>query len=129
MAHEDTRPRGIPFNTMPSKLWDLPTKVSYLQRRVIVYSIAYYECDTSILTDVEYDGISRQLARLQSKLSDKELSSTRYGYAFEGFDGSTAFDIPHKLTPEDYEYLRNMTMHIVALKQEPEPKHRRKTKR
>ena len=119
MAREDTRPRGIPFNTMPSKLWDLSTKISYLQRRVIVYSIAYYEKDVSILNDMDYDGISRQLVRLMAQATPKELERTRYWYAMKDYDGSTGFDIMQKLSYEDYDMLRNLTEHIIALKDKP----------
>lgn len=124
MEYTDTRPQGIPFDTMPSKLWDDVEKVSYLQRRVLVYSIAYYNQDVNIVSDMEYDGVSRQLARIQASLSPKEFQRTRYGYAFEDFDGSTAFDIPSKLSVEDYEYLYRITMHVISLKQ-PEGKKRK----
>lgn len=124
MEHTGTRPQGILFDTMPSKLWDDVEKVSYLQRRVLVYSMAYYNQDTNIVNDMEYDGVSRQLARMQAKLSPKEFQRTRYGYAFEGFDGSTAFDIPFKLNAEDYEYLYRITMHVIGMRQ-PEGKKRK----
>lgn len=124
MERIGTRPQGIPFNTMPSKLWDDVEKVSYLQRRVLVYSMAYYNQDTNIVSDMEYDGVSRQLAKMQANLSPKEFQRTRYGYAFEGFDGSTAFDIPSKLSVEDYEYLYRITMHVISMRQ-PEGKKRK----
>lgn len=124
MERTGTRPQGIPFNTMPSKLWDDVEKVSYLQRRVLVYSMAYYNQDTNIVGDMEYDGVSRQLAKMQANLSPREFQRTRYGYAFEGFDGSTAFDIPSKLSVEDYEYLHRITMHVISMRQ-PEGKKRK----
>ena len=124
MERTGTRPQGIPFNTMPSKLWDDVEKVSYLQRRVLVYSMAYYNQDTNIVSDMEYDGVSRQLAKMQANLSPKEFQRTRYGYAFEGFDGSTAFDIPSKLSVEDYEYLYRITMYVISMRQ-PEGKKRK----
>ena len=124
MERTGTRPQGIPFDTMPSKLWDDVEKVSYLQRRVLVYSMAYYKQDTNIVSDMEYDGVSRQLAKMQANLSPKEFQRTRYGYAFEGFDGSTAFDIPSKLSVEDYEYLYRITMHVINMRQ-PEGKKRK----
>lgn len=124
MERTGIRPQGIPFNTMPSKLWDDVEKVSYLQRRVLVYSMAYYNRDTNIVSDMEYDGVSRQLAKMQSNLSPEEFQRTRYGYAFEGFDGSTAFDIPSKLSVEDYEYLYRITMHVISMRQ-PEGKKRK----
>lgn len=125
MERTGTRPQGIPFDTMPSKLWDDVEKVSYLQRRVLVYSMAYYNQDTNIVSDMEYDGVSRQLAKMQANLSPKEFQRTRYGYAFEGFDGSTAFDIPSKLSVEDYEYLYRITMHTISMRQ-PEGKNKKR---
>lgn len=109
----DARPQGIPFNTMPSIYWDLSTKISYLQRRIIVYGIMYYEQDESCITDAQYDGISRQLVRLMAEASQKELERTRYYYAMHDFDGSTGFDVPHRLTTEDYEQCRNIAMHVL----------------
>ena len=104
---------GIRFDTMPSIYWDLSTKISYLQRRIIVYSIMYYEQDESCITDAQYDGISRQLVRLMGEASQEEMKRTRYYYAMHDFDGSTGFDIPHRLIPSDYEHCRNIAMHVL----------------
>lgn len=104
---------GIPFDTMPSVYWDLAAKMSYLQRRIIVYSIMYYEQNESCISDVQYDGISRQLVRLMSEASQKDLERTRYYYAMYDFDGSTGFDVPHRLTKEDYEHCSNIAACIL----------------
>lgn len=109
----DARPQGIRFDTMPSVYWDVSAKIGYLQRRIIVYSIMYYECNESCITDAQYDGISRQLADMMRSASTADLQRTRYYYAMHDFDGSTGFDIPHRLTPEDYEYCRNIAMHVL----------------
>lgn len=106
---------GIPFNTMPSIYWDLVTKISYLQRRIIVYSIMYYEQNESCITDAQYDGISKQLVELMSEASQEQLERTRYYYAMHDFDGNTGFDIPRRLSPEDYEHCRNIAMYVLYL--------------
>lgn len=107
--------QGIQFNTMPSVYWDLSAKISYLQRRIIVYSIMYYEYDESCVTDRWYDTLSRQLVNMMSEATPEELERTRYYYAMSDFDGSTGFDIPHRLTPGDYEHCRNIAGHVLDL--------------
>ena len=95
----------INFNTMPSVYWDDNVKISYLQRRIIVYSIMYYEFDESCVPDSVYDGISHQLVRLQKSATEAEFKKSRYYYAMYDFDGSTGFDIPSRLTKDDYNHL------------------------
>lgn len=98
-------PDVIRFDTLPSLYWDDHVKISYLQRRIIVYSIMYYEFDESCVPDSVYDGISHQLVRLQQSASEAEFKRSRYYYAMHDFDGSTGFDIPSRLTKEDKEHL------------------------
>lgn len=96
---------GINFSNMPCIYWDDATKISYLQRRIIVYSIMYYEMNESCITDMEYDAISHQLVHLQSSVDEAEFKRSTYYYAMHDFDGSTGFDIPSRLTKEDRDYL------------------------
>ncbi len=86
--------------------WDLKTKIEFLQRKIILNSIAYYEYDTNFLSDRYYDSICRQLVAMHEEYGD--ISDTQYGYAFGGFDGSTGFDLYYRLTDEDREYLIRM---------------------
>lgn len=101
-------PDVIQFATLPSLYWDTSTKLSYLQRRILVYSLMYYEHDESCVPDYTYDGISHQLARMQAAATKAELEASRYGYAFYDFEGSTGFDLPSRLTPEDREHLERV---------------------
>ena len=86
--------------------WNLRDKIEFLQRKIILNSIAYYNYDTNFLTDQEFDSISRQLVELHNEYGD--ISSTQYGYAFKDFDGSTGFDLVYLLTNPDSVYLTNM---------------------
>lgn len=106
---------GIDFNQMPCKYWDDVTKISCLQRRIIVYSIMYYELSESCITDAEYDAISKQLVHLQSSVDRAEFEKSQYYYAMYDFDGSTGFDIPSRLTKRDREYLTKIA-HMVKQK-------------
>ena len=101
----------IDFSKCPCIYWSNTTKISYLQRRIIVYSIMYYEHDESCVSDAEYDSISHQLVALQKQATQEEFKKSTYYYAMHDFDGSTGFDIPSRLTKKD----RNYLTHIAAI--------------
>lgn len=98
----------IDFSNMPCKYWSNTAKISYLQRRIIVWSIMYYENDESCVPDSVYDSVSRQLVELQKVASVEEFQKSTYYYAMHDFDGSTGFDIPSRLTKKDRDYLNSI---------------------
>ena len=102
----------IDFSKCPCIYWSNIAKISYLQRRIIVYSIMYYEHDESCISDKEYDLISRQLVSLQKKARKEELDITTYYYAMYDFDGSTGFYIPSRLIKKDRDYLTHLAQVI-----------------
>ena len=89
--------------------WDLKTKIEFLQRKVILNSIAYYEHNTNFISDHEFDELSRQLVQLCTEYGD--ISDTQYGYVMYDFDGSTGFDLVYRLNEHDRRYLSNMVCH------------------
>lgn len=101
----------VDFSKAPCIYWSDSAKISYLQRRIIVWSIMYYEYNESCVPDNVYDSVSHQLVDLQKKASKEEFEKSTYYYAMHDFDGSTGFDIPSRLTKEDREYLEK----IVAM--------------
>lgn len=100
---------------MPSAYWSDSTKISYLQRRIIVYSIMYYELNESVISDTEYDKISKQLVNMQNEAGGI-LKETQYYYCMYDFDGSTGFDLFYRLTKSDREYLLNMAKFILKMR-------------
>ena len=80
--------------------WTTATKIQLLQGWIIVHSILYYEFDMNIVDDRTYDMNEVQLAKMMRD-NPKEARKSRYAYAFKGFDGSTGYDIPKKLTVAD----------------------------
>lgn len=102
----------IDFSKMPCIYWSNTTKISYLQRRIIVYSIMYYKQNESCVSDHEYDSISRQLVELMNNSTKAECEASTYWYAMSDFDGSTGFDIPSRLTKKDNTYLSSLAAHI-----------------
>lgn len=98
----------IDFSKAPCIYWSNSTKISYLQRRIIVWSIMYYEHNESCVPDYVYDSVSHQLVELQNQTSKEEFEKTTYHYAMFDFDGSTGFDIPSRLTKKDRKYLTDL---------------------
>lgn len=100
------------FNHIPYIYWSNKTKISYLQRRIIVYSIMYYELSESCVSDKQFDTIAYQLIDLQRKDPESHKQS-QYYYAMYDFDGSTGFDIPNRLTEHDREYLVQIAVRVL----------------
>lgn len=103
---------GIDFSHLPAAYWSNKTKISYLQRRIIVYSIMYYELNESCISDKSYDAIAKQLVMLQNASDRSEWEGSEYYYAMYDFDGSTGFDIPQRLNDHDRKYLTDLAMSI-----------------
>lgn len=85
--------------------WNKKTRIDFLQRKIILNCIAYYELNTNKLSDKEYDELSRQLVRMQEEYEGIIKEDTQYGYVFYDFDGSTGFDLYHRLNEHDKQYL------------------------
>ena len=106
--------------------WNKLDCFNFLQRKIIINSIAYYELDNPVLSDKQYDELCRQLVSLQD---DIDLNLTQYGYCMNGFDGSTGFDLYEKLNSHDKDYLMKLAMlglGKVKVKEEKVTKKKRK---
>lgn len=105
----------IDFSKAPAMYWSNTAKISYLQRRIIVWSIMYYENNESCVPDFVYDGVSRQLVALQKEATQEEWEKSTYYYAMFDFDGSTGFDIPSRLTKKDRTYLGQIASYVYKM--------------
>ena len=85
--------------------WDKITCINFLQRKIIINAILYYELNTSPLSDKEYDELSRQLVYLQKNI---DIQQTQYGYVMYDFDGTTGFDLYSRLNEHDKKYLMSI---------------------
>lgn len=108
--------KGYDFDSyLPTRYWNNKTRIEYIQRRIIVFSIMYYELSESPLDDKQYDSIAYQLVEYMNTTPKKILEQTKYWYVFYDFDGSTGFYLPYRLTPEDKDYLYKIAQHVKAL--------------
>lgn len=85
--------------------WDKITCINFLQRKIIINAILYYELNTSSLSDKEYDELSQQLVELQKNI---DIQQTQYGYVMYDFDGTTGFDLYSRLNEHDKKYLMSI---------------------
>ena len=80
------------------------SKLEWLQYRIIMNSFLYYERNTNIIRDSEYDDEARLLEKI--KVEYPEIySKSRWDYALHNFNSSTGFDIWGSLTEEDKEFI------------------------
>lgn len=101
------------LNVLPIKYWSTKTIMSYIQRRIIVYSIMYYELSESCISDKDFDELSHQLVELMKSTPKKICKETDYWYCMYDFDGSTGFDLPDRLTDSDKEYLTKIARMVL----------------
>ena len=67
-----------------------------IQRRrlqILVHSYLYYELNTNIISDSQFNEWAKELVQLQHKYP-KVASQVIYAKEFSDFDGSTGFDLP-----------------------------------
>lgn len=86
--------------------WNKITRINFLQRKIIINAILYYELNASPLSDKEYDELSRQLVEMQKDIDIEH--DTQYGYIMYDFDGTTGFDLYHRLNEHDQKYLMSI---------------------
>ena len=89
-------------------------KVSVLQRMILVHSYLYYEEDESVISDKDFDELSKQLVEMQNWFDENELKTkTDYGYVFIGFDGTTGFDLYDKLNSYDKTWIGLIAINVL----------------
>ena len=96
---------ALDFTSAPSCYLSDIEKVSALQRRIIVFSIMYYDMNESCISDADYDELAYMIVKTQNEMSDEELKKTTYYYVMYDFDGSTGFHLKSRLTQHDHAYI------------------------
>lgn len=76
--------------------WTTNDKVDFLQRKILLNSVAEKQLDIHLLDDNFKDDILHQLIDLQN-----ESTNTRYGYVFENFTIDDYPDLYSRLNEQD----------------------------
>lgn len=88
-------------------------RCSFLQRKIIINSIIYYELNESLMSDQKFDKMCRNL--LKGIQYTKNYERSDYFYVFYDFDGSTGFHLYHRLEDDDKEYLMHLAKHVLKI--------------
>lgn len=80
--------------------------INFLQRGIIVHSYLYYELDSSIISDKEFDVKSRELVALKNNYPDLWMASEYYYIFGDEYTGATGFHLYHGLTKLQQEKIR-----------------------
>lgn len=72
---------------------EIRTRILRRRLQILVHSCIYYNFDRNLISDHRWNEWSRELVELQEKYP-LIASRVDYAQAFEGFDGSTGFDLP-----------------------------------
>lgn len=96
-----------------SVYWTETEKISFLQRVILIHSYLYYEKDSPVWTDKQYDEVEKQLAEMQKPKTVIWIQNkTQYGYAFYDFDGTTGFLLWGRLKKKDKEQIAGIANSI-----------------
>lgn len=101
----------LDFSTKP--YWSEKTKIEILQRRVIVYSLQYYEMSENVVSDKYFDDVSKQLVWYMENTDEQVLRDTEYYYCLHDFDATTGFFIKDRLNKYDLDYLSKIAAFVI----------------
>ena len=89
-------------------------RIQLLQRSILVNSFAYYELDSNILTDFQYDDNAKQLAEMKKEYPDEYRRSRYnvyfYDYCQDGVHFTSGFDLIERVKRNDYTLYRRIWM-------------------
>ena len=89
-------------------------KIQLLQRWILVQSFVYYELDSNIASDFQYDANARQLEELSKTYPDEFKRSRYYLYFSDFYDtdehATSGFDLLERVRTNDNKLYRHIWM-------------------
>ena len=104
------------FSKPPSIYWSKTTKIEYVQRRILVHSILYYDYDEQVISNEDYDTMAQLLVRMM-KRAEIAAGKSIYAEVFKGYDGSTGFDLLprlHRINKKEYIKLEEIALMVLT---------------
>lgn len=86
----------------------LQEKIDFLQRKIIIHSYIYYELDGNLISDREYDALSKQLVEYKNVYPDLWKNSEYYQQFGDDYNGSTGFTLFHDLNDKQKQIIRSI---------------------
>ena len=82
-------------------------QLDWLCRKIIIHSIIYYDYNTNIISDPDYDKLARQLERLVNENRD-EINNCYYYECLKDYTAATGFDLKDRLEDKHRKYLEHL---------------------
>jgi hypothetical protein len=107
------------------KPFNIVERIQLLQRSILVNSVAYYELNSNILSDFQYDTNAQQLVSLIREYPEEFKRSRYYPYFYDyctdddNVHFTSGFDLMERVRvkdPELYRYLRMDAIMALDLK-------------
>lgn len=89
-------------------------KIDWLQRFIIVHSFIYYELDSNIISDKEYDSACKKLVKYKEDYPDLWKSSEYYKQFGDEYNGATGFTLYHDLNDKQKAIIRSIAYSILS---------------
>lgn len=89
-------------------------KIQALERWILVQSFAYYELDSNIATDFQYDNNAKQLAEMKKQYPEEFKNSRYYNYFYDYCSeedstiNTSGFDLLQRVKKLDSEMYRRI---------------------
>lgn len=88
-------------------------QINYLQRYIILHSYIYYERNTNVVSDREYDLKAKELVRLRIRNPLAWRQSDYYKQFGDDYTGVTGFTLYYDLTPKQQKVIQGLANMIL----------------
>lgn len=82
--------------------------MDYLQRYIILHSYIYYECDSNIISDKQYDEKAKELVKYKNEYPKLWKRSMYYKQFGDEYNGATGFTLYHDLDEHQKAIIRSL---------------------
>ena len=82
--------------------------IDFLQRFIILHSYIYYELNSNVISDKQYDEKSKELVKYKNEYPELWKSSMYYKQFGDDYNGATGFTLYHDLDEHQKEIIRSL---------------------
>lgn len=82
--------------------------IDFLQRFIILHSYIYYESNSNVISDKQYDEKSKELVKYKNEYPELWKSSMYYKQFGDDYNGATGFTLYHDLDEHQKEIIRSI---------------------
>lgn len=90
--------------------------INFLQRGIIVHSYLYYELDSNVISDREFDKKSRELVTFKNTYPDLWEASEYHHIFGDEYTGATGFHLYHGLSKQQQIKIRVIANVLLNIK-------------